>query len=233
MTRDRFETIAVSFGPDDGGATRSRIQGAVGKFIDVRGQSDTGIARVLRDSEVDIAVDLLGFTMSSQPGIFACRPAPLQVNYLGYPGTLGAEYIDYILADRCVIPADHHGFYTEKVVYLPDSYQANDARRHIAEATPSRSDAGLPNTGFVFCSFNNNYKILPPIFDIWMRLLRAVDGSVLWLLQDNEAATHNLRREAAARGVSAERLGVRAARQAGRASRPSPAGGPLSGYAAL
>ena len=137
----------------------------------------------------------------SRPRILARRVAPIQVNYLGFPGTMGAEYIDYIIADGVVIPEDHRKHYTENVVYLPHSYQCNDAAREIADETPSRAALGLPETGFVFCSFNANYKITPQIFDIWMRLLRGVEGSVLWLLRSNESAAANLRREAEARGV--------------------------------
>src|SRR5262249_2930106 len=133
------------------------------------------------------------------------RPAPVQVNYLGYPGTMGAPYIDYIIADRTVIPPENQDGYSEKIVYLPHAYQANDRKRRIGE-TPSRAEAGLPETGFVFACFNNTYKIGPEIFDIWMRLLRAVDGSVLWLLEDNAIAAANLKREAEARGVDVRRL---------------------------
>jgi predicted O-linked N-acetylglucosamine transferase (SPINDLY family) len=129
----------------------------------------------------------------------------VQVNYLGYPGTMGAPYIDYILADRTVIPAEHQVHYSEKVVYLPDAYQPNDRKRRIAD-TPTRAEAGLPQTGFVFSCFNNTFKIGPEIFGIWMRLLHNVEGSVLWLLEDNAIAAANVRREAEARGIAAERL---------------------------
>jgi predicted O-linked N-acetylglucosamine transferase (SPINDLY family) len=204
--RSRFETIAISFGPDDGSEMRARLTRGCDRFIDVRTKSDSEIAALVRQLEVDIAVDLKGFTQDSRPGIFAHRPAPLQVNYLAHPGTMGADYIDYIFADETVIPPEHQTFYSEKIVYLPDSYQANDSRRQMAEHTPSRAEAGLPDSGFVFASFNNSYKITPPVFDVWMRLLRATDGSVLWLLQDNGTATANLKREAQARGVESHRL---------------------------
>jgi predicted O-linked N-acetylglucosamine transferase (SPINDLY family) len=156
--------------------------------------------------EVDIAVDLMGFTGTSRPGIFAFRPAPVQVNYLGYPGTMGADYIDYLLADRILIPRQEEIYYSEKIVTLPDCYQANDSQRVIAEPAPTRAEAGLPDRGMVFCCFHNGFKILPEMFDIWMRILRAVEGSVLWLLDLNPFVTANLRREAAARGVAPERL---------------------------
>jgi len=164
------------------------------------------VARGLRDLEIDIAVDLNGFTDHARTGIFALRPAPVQVNYLGYPATMGASYIDYIIADRIVIPHEQHDAYAEKVVYLPHCYQANDATRRIAERTPTRAEVGLPEGDFVFCSFNNSYKITPAVFDVWMRLLRSIGGSALWLLEGNPAVPSNLRREAESRGVAASRL---------------------------
>ena len=202
----RFETTAISFGPDDGSDMRARLARGFEHFVDVREMNDDAVARLLLERETDIAVDLKGFTEHSRPGILARRPAPIQVSYLGFPGTMGAEYIDYILADRIVIPDEHQKHYSEKVVYLPHSYQCNDATRQIASETPSRAAAALPETGFVFCAFNNVYKIIPELFGIWMRLLNAVDGSVLWLLQSNATATRNLRREAESRGVAADRL---------------------------
>ncbi len=204
--RNRFETVGVSFGPDDGSLMRARVQHSFDRFIDGRGQSDAGIAAQLRRMEIDVAVDLKGFTQEARPGIFAQRFAPVQVNYLGYPGTMGANYIDYIIADRTLIPNEHRVFYSEKIALLPDSYQATDSKRAIAEREPTRTEDGLPDHGIVFCSFNNLYKITPAIFDIWMRLLRGLEGSVLWLLDDNEAAVRNLKREAQARGVAPERL---------------------------
>ena len=204
--RSRFEIIGVSFGPDQHSAMRTRLIAAFERFIDVRAKSDEEVARRLREAEVDIAVDLKGFTRDCRPGILAHRPAPIQVNYLGYPGTMGAEYIDYILADEFVIPREQQVHYSEKVVCLPDSYQVNDTRRRIAERTPTRAEAGLPERGFVFCCFNNSYKLTPTFFDIWMRLLQRVERSVLWLLQGGGATERNLRREAQARGVDAGRL---------------------------
>jgi predicted O-linked N-acetylglucosamine transferase (SPINDLY family) len=203
--RARFEIFAISFGPDRPGAMRSRLSAAFDRWLDARSLSDREVAQQLRDREIDIAVDLMGHTVDARPRIFAHRPAPVQVNYLGYPGTSGADQIDYILADRFVIPAASRSFYSEQVVYLPDTFQGNDRSRLIA-ATPSRAAAGLPDDGFVFCSFNKNYKITPDLFEVWMRLLRAVDGSVLWLFAANEAVARNLRREAGARGVAPDRL---------------------------
>ena len=204
--RARFETFELSFGPDDGSEMRKRLTRACDRFIDIGARSDTDAAHLLRSMEIDIAVDLKGFTQNARPGIFMQRAAPVQVNYLGHPGTMGAPYMDYIVADEIVIPEEHRRFYSEKVVLVPGSYQCNDNKRRIAERTPSRAECGLPERGFVFCSFNNSYKIAPEIFDIWMRLLRAVEGSVLWLLDDTAEAGANLRREAEARGVAASRL---------------------------
>ena len=201
-----FETVGVSFGAADESDIRTRIERALDSFIDVRDQTDTEIAAMLRRMEIDIAVDLMGFTGGCRTGIFALRPAPVQVNYLGFPGTMGADYIDYLLADRIIIPQQEEVYYSEKIVTLPDTYQANDSQRSIAESTPARAEAGLPDQGMVFCCFNNSFKILPETFDIWMRILRSVEGSVLWLLELNALVTGNLRREAAARGVAPERL---------------------------
>lgn len=204
--RSRFETVALSFGPDKKGPVRERLKAAFGRFEDVRHLSDADAARRLRAMEIDIAVDLKGFTKDARTRIFAFRPAPVQVNYLGYPGTMGADFIDYILADRVTIPDGHAGWYAEKIVHLPGSYQANDRTRRIAAGAPSRQEAGLPARGFVFCSFNSGYKITPAVFDVWMRLLARVPDGVLWLLRGNEAAEANLRREAAARGIAPDRL---------------------------
>ena len=204
--RTKFEVIGFSFGPSEQDAMRQRLTAAFDRLIDVRDRSDTEIAAMARSLEIDIAVDLKGFTEGARTGIFAHRAAPVQVNYLGYPGTMGASYIDYLLADPILIPPEHLEHYTEKVVYLPDSYQVNDSARKISERIFTRAELNLPEQGFVFCCFNNNYKITPDVFDIWMRLLHAAEGSVLWLLEDNVAAASNLRDEAAKRGISATRL---------------------------
>jgi predicted O-linked N-acetylglucosamine transferase (SPINDLY family) len=204
--KSRFETIAISLGSDDKSETRGRFEVAFDRFIDVRERSDGAISSLLREMEIDIAVDLNGFTGDPRTRILAARPAPIQVNYLGYPGTMGADYIDYIIADPTVITPGDERYYSEKIAYLPDAYQANDSKRRVIERVPSRSEAGLPELGFVFASFNNTYKITLEMFSIWMRLLSAVEGSVLWLLEDNPAAASNLRREAAARGANPERV---------------------------
>ncbi|HTZ37203.1 MAG TPA: glycosyltransferase, partial [Stellaceae bacterium] len=162
--------------------------------------------QLVRELEIDIAVDLTGYTAHARTGILAYRPAPVQVNFLGYPGTLGADYVDYLVADRFVVPEDCRRFYAEQVVYLPDTYQPRDDALAIAEPAPSRAEAGLPEHGFVFCCFNSLHKITPPVFAIWMRLLHRVAGSVLWLLEGEPAAMAHLRDHAAAHGVAGERL---------------------------
>ena len=204
--KSRFETVGLSFGPESDSDIRKRMAAAFDHFIDVRNESDLDVATRMRRMEIDIAVDLTGFCEYGRTEILGFRPAPVQVNYLGFPGTSGADFIDYIIADETIIPPDRAQFFSEKVIYLPDTYQANDRKRKIASRAPTRREAGLPDEGTVFCAFNNAYKITPPIFDIWMDLLRQVEGSVLWLLGDNPAAIRNLTREAEARGVAPGRL---------------------------
>ena len=204
--RARFEIIAFSLGPDVQDDMRPRLVKAFDQFHEVSAKSDHDIAAQARALEIDIAVDLKGLTHDCRPGIFALRPAPLQVNYLGFPGTMSAPYMDYILADAVIIPAEHFTDYSEKVVHLPHAYQPNDSQRRIAETTPPRTALGLPETGFVFCCFNNNYKITPDVFAIWMRLLAHVEDSVLWLLEDNPAFVRNLRQAAQTSGIAPERL---------------------------
>ncbi len=204
--REKFEWTAVSFGPDDGSPMRRRMEQAFDAFLDVRDLGDRDVARLLREREVDIAVDLKGYTLGRRLGIFAHRIAPVQVNYLGYPGTLGAPYIDYIIADPEVIPEEHFEHYTEKIVHLPGCYQPNGSGRPPVGAAPARAELGLPERALVFCCFNASYKITPEIFDIWMRWLHAVPESVLWLLADNPFATANLRAQSARLGIDPGRL---------------------------
>jgi protein O-GlcNAc transferase len=185
---------------------RGRLQLAFDYSIEAQGMSDIEIAQLSRSLNIDIAVDLTGFTQDARTGVFACRAAPVQVNYLGYPGTMGADYMDYIIADRTLIPLESQSCYSEKVVYLPNSYQVNDRKRSISDRQFTRQDLGLPENGFIFCCFNNNFKILPATFEGWMRILNAVEGSVLWLLQDNSWAVENLKKEAEKHGISADRL---------------------------
>ena len=202
----KIETIGVSLGADDGSAARHRLQKAFGRFIDLHDKSDAEITSLLRQMQIDIAVDLMGYTEGGRPGIFKQRPAPIQVNYLGCPGTVGADWLDYLIADRAVVPEGERHFYSEKLVYLPDTYLPRDTACRPSAVRPTRADEGLPETGFVFASFNNTYKLNPVMFDIWMRLLRAVEGSVLWLPASNPAAMGILTREAIARGVAPERI---------------------------
>jgi predicted O-linked N-acetylglucosamine transferase (SPINDLY family) len=203
--RAAFHLVAFSFGPDKRDAMRERLSTAFDQFIDVRAKSDREVAQLSRNLEIDIAVDLKGFTRDARPGIFAQRAAPIQAGFLGYPGTMGARYIDYIIADETVIPAKSRPHFTEKVVYMPDSYQINDEKRKIGEAV-SRPSLGLPVSAFVFCCFNSCYKITSSVFDCWMRILTRTPGSVLWLLGDNATAATNLRKAAAAYGVDSQRL---------------------------
>jgi predicted O-linked N-acetylglucosamine transferase (SPINDLY family) len=204
--KTRFEITAISLGPNDGSDIRRRIQAAMDRFVDAQSMSDDEIATLLRTREIDIVIDLNGNSGEKRTAILFRRPTPLQVNFLGYPGTMGVPFIDYIIADRVVIPEEHQRHYSEKVAYLPHSFMPNDNTRRIADKTPSRIQAGLPERGFVFVCHNASHKISPEIFDIWMRLLRSVDGSVLWLKSLNPSAIRNLRHEAKARGVAPERL---------------------------
>jgi predicted O-linked N-acetylglucosamine transferase (SPINDLY family) len=202
--RSRFHITAYSSGPDNGSAMRARAKNAFDKFVDIRDDSLEGAARKIHADRIDILVDLKGYTQHSRSAILALRPAPVQVNYLGYPGTMGADFVDYLIADRFIIPPEHFEHYSEKVVWLPDCYQPNDRTRPRL-AAPSRESCGLPDAGMVFCCFNQTYKITPEIFDVWCRLLQAVPGSVLWLLAKPHVED-NLRREAERRGVDPERL---------------------------
>ena len=202
----KFEIYAYSFGPDDNGKMRQRLVKAVDVFRDVREISDKDISWLAQKDKLDIAVDLKGYTQHGRPGIFYYRAAPIQISYLGYPGTTGAAAMDYIIADKVVIPKQFETAYSESIIHLPHSYQVNDNTRVISASTPTKSEIGLPENGFIFCCFNSNYKISPSEFNIWMRLLTEVKGSVLWLLRSNQWAERNLRVEAENRGISATRL---------------------------
>lgn len=204
--RARFELSAFSFGPYSDDPMRKRLVRTFDRFLDVRARSDREVAMLAREREIDIAIDLKGYTGDERHAIFAYRAAPIQASYVGYPGSMGVPFMDYLIADPTLIPEDDREFYAEKIAYLPRSYQPNDTRRVIAETVFTREELGLPKQGFVFCCFNNNYKIVPETFDSWMRVLNAVDGSVLWLLEDNATARANLCREAEARGIAANRL---------------------------
>lgn len=204
--RRDFEVITLSTRPDDQSELGVRIRRASDRHIDVSGASDLETVQLMRELELDIAVDLAGFTDGGRLGVFANRPSPVQVNFLGYPGTLGADFYDYIIADPVVIPPEHRSFYSESVVYLPDTFLPTDAATGAIGRTTSRAEQGLPDDGFVFCSFNNSYKFNAEVFAVWMRLLAQLDGSVLWLPQHRPKVRENLCREAARHGISRERL---------------------------
>ncbi|MEN3380544.1 MAG: protein O-GlcNAc transferase, partial [Hyphomicrobiales bacterium] len=204
--RSRFVVTAISIGPADASEMRRRLERSFDRFVDASVLSDAALLSLIEDAEIDILVDLKGFTEDERTRIFVSRAAPIQVSYLGYPATMGADFIDYLICDRVIIPESSRQHFSEKLVYLPHSYQVNDSRREISDRRITRLDCDLPATGFVFCCFNKSYKINPEIFDCWMGLLGQVDGAVLWLLDDNPTATANLRTEAAARGVDATRL---------------------------
>ena len=197
--RARFRVIGYSYGRDDGSATRRELRQSFDYFVDLLDCSHAESAARIRADRVDILVDLKGYTTDARPEILHFRPAPIQISYLGYPGTMGSDAVDYLLADPVVAPAAEQKYFTERLVHLPDCYQVNDRRRPIAARTPSRTKCGLPQAGFVFCCFSSSYKITAPLFDIWMRLLAGVPGSVLWLLDANPTAIENLRREAESR----------------------------------
>jgi predicted O-linked N-acetylglucosamine transferase (SPINDLY family) len=204
--REKFEVTAFSFGPNPRDAMRTRLEKTFDRFIEVRPKSDREIAELARDLDLDIAIDLGGFTANCRPMIFALRAAPIQVNYLGYPGTMGAPYMDYLIADETVIPEAHRAYYSEKIVYLPRCYLPHDSTRRIAEMVYTREQLGLPSQGFVYCCFNNSFKLTPVVFDRWMRILQRVPQSVLWLSQGNPAAAANLSREAERRGIDKRRI---------------------------
>ena len=204
--RDRFEVLGFSFGGKRDDEMARRVSRSFDVFMEVSNLSDREVAERSREMGVDIAIDLKGYTKGARPGMFAQRLAPVQVNYLGYPGTMGTRHFDYILADEQVLPQAVWHLMAEKVACLPDSYQVNDAKREISRINFARTELGLPESGFVFCCFNNSYKISQTVFDDWCEMMRRVPGSVLWLLKDSEAAANNLIQQAALRGIAPERL---------------------------
>jgi predicted O-linked N-acetylglucosamine transferase (SPINDLY family) len=204
--RSKFEVTAFAFGPEANDAMQARLAKAFDRFIDVRQRSNLEVAALTRELGIDIAVDLNGFTAHRRAEIFALRAAPIQINFLGYPGTMGAQFMDYLIADGMVIPRAQQAHYAEKIVYLKNSFMPFDSSYAISDRVFAREELGLPSAGFVFCCFNNNYKIMPAIFDRWMRILSRVEGSVLWLSQANATAVGNLRNEAERRGVAGGRL---------------------------
>ena len=204
--KTKFEVTAIAIGADDASDMRQRLKDSFERFIDAGTLSDDEIAPRITKAQIDILVDLNGFTDGCRTGIFARRPSPIQVNYLGYPGTMGADYIDYLIADGVVVPPSHQAFYAEKLVYMPGCYQVNDAKRLISEKSMTRAEFEIPEGSIVFCCFNNNYKITPEVFGSWMQILGKVENSVLWLLEDNASVVVNLKREAQTRGVSPQRI---------------------------
>ena len=203
--RSRFEITAFSMGPSAASPMRQRLEKAFDRFIDIREVSDRDVALLARRNEIDIAVDLCGHTSGGRAGIFARRAAPVQATYLGYAGTMGGDYFDYLIGDRTVIPPEHQRHFSEKILYLPHCYLPNDSTRPVGDV-PTRAQAGLPPEGFVFCSFNNSYKFTPEVFSSWMRMLGRVEHSVLWLAQNNPVAARNLQQEAERRGIDPRRI---------------------------
>ena len=204
--KDRFQVTAFNTGAGDDSPMRRRLAAAFDDFVDISALDAKSAASRVADAEIDILVNLNGYYGSHRMDVFAHRPAPVQVNFLGFPGTLGAPYVDYIVADKVVIPEQERQFYSEQVVYLPGSYQVNDSRREVPEAEADRARFGLPETAFVYCYFNHNYKLAPATFARWMSILRQTDGSVLWLLQSSEPFAGNMRRAAERHGVAGSRL---------------------------
>jgi predicted O-linked N-acetylglucosamine transferase (SPINDLY family) len=204
--RSKFEVIAFAFGPESNDQMRARLVKAFDSFVDVRQRTDVEAATLARDMGIDIAVDLNGITEHGRSGIFALRAAPIQINFLGYPGTMGAGYMDYLIGDRTVIPREYHDHYVEKIIYLPGSFIPFDSSYAVADKTFMRQELGLPPEGFVFCCFNNAFKITPAVFDRWMRILARVEDSVLWLSPTNPTSAANLRKEAVRRGIEPLRL---------------------------
>jgi predicted O-linked N-acetylglucosamine transferase (SPINDLY family) len=202
----KFEIDGFSFGPNAQDEMRDRLTKGVDKFLDVSKLPNSEVAQLARDLEIDIAIDLKGYTEDSRTEIFAYRCAPIQVNYLGYPGTMGVDYMDYVIADPIVISESNVDSFSEKIVYLPNCYQVNDSKRKISDKQFSRSDCGLPEEGFVFCGFNSSYKITPDVWGLWMNILKNVSRSVLWLSYRNDQTSTNLLNEARARGVDSSRI---------------------------
>ena len=204
--RDAFEVMGFAIGAPGQDPLGQRIRASVDRFVDLSSVTDQQAIETIRAHELDIAIDLNGYIDGCRPGIFRARIAPIQVNYYGYPGTMGAPFIDYIVGDRHLMPSGFDAFYQEKIIYLPQSYQPNDDQRPIAEAVGNRSDHGLPQDAVVFCCFNKPYKITPPVFDCWMQILKAVPDSVLWLQSTDLTVIGNLRKATQKAGLNPERL---------------------------
>lgn len=205
LDRERFEVYGFCWSREDGSALRARVVKSFDHYVRIADLDDASAARAIREAEIDVVVDLQGITSGARPDIIAHRPAPVQITYLGFPGPTGHPCIDYVVADRFLIPDAERPFYTETPLYLPHVFQCSDRQRPVAPL-PSRADCGLPEEGFVFCSFNNNYKFTEEVFASWMRMLKAVPGSVLWLLADNPWSQASLTRRAGEHGVDPARL---------------------------
>jgi predicted O-linked N-acetylglucosamine transferase (SPINDLY family) len=204
--RARFEISAISYGPNNPNDMLTRLKATFDQFIDVRERNDAEVTQLLKDREIDIAVDVMGYTGGARTGILAGRAAPIQVNYLAYPGTLGVNYIDYLIADPILIPSEQQKFYSERIAYLPDTYVPTDSKREISNRTFDRTELGLPPDGFVFCCFNNTYKLNPRMLDSWSRIMKKVSGSMLWLSETDATVAANIRREAGKRDIDPARL---------------------------
>ncbi len=204
--KSKFDIFGLSYGIDKKDKWRNEVKNYFTQFKDIHKISDREVVKIGRDLELDIAIDLSGLTGNPRSGIFSNRVAPLQINYLGYPGTTGADYMDYIIADETIIPKENFKYYSEKVLFLPDCYQPNMKSRDISKKEFKRKDFRLPEKAFIYCSFNNNYKITPDIFEIWMKILNNVHNSVLWILKSNEKATLNLKKEAETKGINPDRI---------------------------
>jgi predicted O-linked N-acetylglucosamine transferase (SPINDLY family) len=204
--KSQFEILAFDNGWDDNSPRRRRIEAAFDEFIDISRMSDEQASTVIFNKEIHILLNLNGFFGKPRQGIFAKKPAPIQVNYLGFPGTIGASYMDYLIADSIVIPNESKQYYSEKIVHLPHCYQPNDSTRPIDDKQFSKGELGLPQEGFIFCCFNNSYKIHPQLFELWMRLLHSLQGSVLWLIEDSPDAMRHLQNEARARDIDPARI---------------------------
>ena len=204
--RSKFEIVGFYFGPESQHEMHKRVSNAFDQFINVKLKTDREITQLSRELDIDIAIDLMGFVKNNRFKIFIEKCAPIQVNYLGYPGTLSADFFDYIIADEILIPKESQEYYSEKIVYLPNTYQPNDQKKQISKKIFKREEIGLPKNNFVFCSFNQSSKILPKTFDVWMRILKKVNRSVLWLLESNINTRENLKDQANRRGIDPSRL---------------------------
>tara|TARA_B100000131_G_C18118607_1_gene612069 strand:- start:1512 stop:3581 length:2070 start_codon:yes stop_codon:yes gene_type:complete len=204
--KSKFELFAFSFGIETNDHIQKRISSTFDKFINVREKTDQEIVKLSQEHKIDIAIDLMGFTKLNRFGIFVDKCAPIQINYLGYPGTLGSKCIDYIIADKFLIPKINQKHYSEKIIYLPDSYQVRDSSQKLSEKNYTKKDLGLPENSFIFCCFNRHYKINPKIFSLWMKILNKINGSVLWMLEDNIKTSENLKKEAVKNGINEKRI---------------------------